>query len=178
MNFSLFHRLFLIILVSGCLSFKANASTLTNHQKTQKQEIPTKVRSNIIDIKKNLQLINFIGNAVIEKGQDSVLADKMTLFYLDDKSDNQKNQSKIKKIEASDNVKLFSDDYVATSDNGYYDPSQNSIILKNNVVVNNGASIAKGDKFIYNFKTKKGSFIGQKEDKRAIVIISNDKSLK
>jgi lipopolysaccharide export system protein LptA len=154
------------------LSTTSNASQIDNPKK-----IPTKVRSNIIDIKKNLHVIDFIGNVIVEKDQDSILADKMILFYQENKSDNQTTKSKIEKIEASDNVKFFSKDYVATSKNGYYNPDQDLLTLENDVVVNNGTSIAKGNKFIYNFKTKKGNLTEQDRVKRATVIIGNDKPL-
>jgi lipopolysaccharide transport protein LptA len=171
MNF--FRQTFLIIFQIIFLSNAANANQTNNPKK-----IPTKVSSNIIDIKKNLHVIDFIGNVVVEKNQDSILADKMTLFYQENKSGDQKAKSKIEKIEASDNVKFFSKDYVATSKNGYYDPSKDSLTLENDVIVNNGTSIAKGDKFIYNFKTKKGNLTGQSSEDRATIIIENDKPLK
>ncbi len=172
MNFILFCRIFLVTSQIIFLSTTSNASQIDNLNKTS-----TKVRSNIIDIKKNLHVINFIGNVVIEKDQDSILADKMTLFYQEAKSGNKSTDSKIKKIEAKNNVKFFSKNYVATSKNGYYDPEQNLLILENEVLVNNGTSIAKGNKFIYNFKTKKGNLAGQNTDKRTTIILGNDKPL-
>ena len=101
----------------------------------------------------------------------------MILFYQENKSGDQKAKSKIEKIEVRDNVKFFSKDYVATSKNGYYDPGQDSLTLENDVIVNNGTSIAKGNKFIYNFKTKKGNLTGQSAEERATIIIENDKPL-
>ena len=41
-------------------------------------------------------------------------------------------------------------------------PNKNIFILEKNVIVNNGTSILTGDKFIYDLKTKKGNFVGQK----------------
>lgn len=92
-------------------------------------------------------------------------------------------KSEIKKIEAFDNVRIFSEDFIASGEYGYYDPKQSFFVLERNVIVNNGTSIASGDKFVYNIKTKKGNFVGKKNetsitgnggDKRVVVVIGND----
>ena len=95
----------------------------------------------------------------------------------------QKGDSKIKRIDAYDNVKIFSEDFVGSGDYGYFDPLANLFVLEKNVIVNNGASLASGDKFIYDLKTKKGNFVGRRDEtsiaknngeKRVVVIIGED----
>lgn len=121
-----------------------------------------------------------------------MISERMLVFYEDSKNSEMKsfngaekglkqgNKSNIKKIEAKKDVKIFSADMVATGDSGYYDPQEDIFVLENNVVVNNGSSIGHGDKFIYNLKTQKGNFVGNKKeerisgDKRVIFVISND----
>ncbi len=165
------------------------------------KEAPTKIRSDIIDIKRKSQAVNFIGNVVIEKEDSTLLSQKMTVLY-DESKENKKNteavedteektseensapkpekQSSIKKIYTDEKVKIFSDEFVATGDSGYYDPKEDTFVLEKNVVVNNGVSIAKGDKFIHHISTKKSNFVGQKEDKtldedkRVVVILGDD----
>ena len=100
-----------------------------------------------------------------------------------------KQSSSIKRIDAKENVKIFSEEFIATGDMGYYDPSANIFVLEKNVMVNNGISIASGNKFIYDITTKKGNFVGFKDemainnkkeiegyekDKRVVVVIGND----
>ncbi len=151
----------------------------------------TRIRSDIIDIKRKSQAINFIGNVVVEKDDSSLLAEKMLVIYSEELEVNGvKKSSEIKKIEAQDNVKIFSEEFVASSDYGYFDPKKNIFVLQKNVIVNNGSSIAAGDHFIYSIASKKGKFIGDKKetteidssrDKRVVVIIgetSNEKSKK
>lgn len=168
---------FISQIIAAFLLFFLLAGNLYANQATNQKTVPTKVKANIIDIKKNLHVINFIGNAVVEKDQDIIFADKMILFYQESKTDTQTTKSKIEKIEAIDNVKLFSQDYVASSKNAYYIPDQDLLTMENEVTVNNGASVATGDKFLYNLKTKKGNFVGQSKEKRAKIIIGNDKPL-
>ncbi len=143
-----------------------------------KKETPTRIRADIIDIKRKLQIVDLIDNVVIEKDGSTILADKMKVFY-----EEMESETRVKKADAESRVKIFSDDFIANGDFGHYEPENNTITLEKNVIVNNGTSIASGDKFIYNLLTKKGNFIGEKDesdlknigsDKRVMVIIGND----
>jgi lipopolysaccharide transport protein LptA len=140
---------------------------------------PTRIRSDIIDIKRKSQVINFLKNVVVEKDNSSLLAQKMTVIYVNDSND----KSEIKKIEAFGDVKIFSEEFIASGEYGFYDPNKSIFVLEKNVIVNNGTSIASGNKFIYDIQTKKGNFVGKKDetsitgnggDKRVIVVIGDD----
>ena len=103
----------------------------------------------------------------------------MRVFYEEKKGETAK-QSAIKRIDAEKNVKIFSEEFIGTGDFGHYDPANNLFVLEKNVIVNNGVSIASGNKFVYNIKTKKGRFVGIKNeaviggDARVQVIIGED----
>jgi lipopolysaccharide transport protein LptA len=118
--------------------------------------------------------VTFINNVVVEKEDSSLLAQKMVVIY----EENSQKKSEIKKIEAFNDVKIFSQDFIANSQYGYYDPKKSIFVLEKKVIVNNGTSIASGEKFIYDIKTKKGNFVGQRQEesikKRVTVIIGND----
>lgn len=176
-----------------------NDSQITKKPAAKKgKEAPTKIRSDIMDIKRKNQTIDFFGNVIVEKEDSSMLADKMTVFY--EEKDNKKSsseeevkESSIKRINAESNVKVFSEEFIATGNSGYYEPKENIFVLEGNVIVNNGTSVANGSRFVYNTITKKGNFVGKKneiqikdlvknyesedkEDKRVVVIIGDDLS--
>jgi lipopolysaccharide transport protein LptA len=152
-----------------------------------KPETPTRIRSDIIDIKRKSQIINFINNVVVEKDDSSLLAQKMTVLY-DEKAEKSvgevgEKKSQIRRIDAKENVRIFSEEFIASGDAGFYDPAKNIFVLEKNVIVNNGTSIASGDKFIYDLTTKKSNFVGRKDetsitgnggDKRVVVVIGDD----
>lgn len=152
-----------------------------------KAQSQTRIRSDIIDIKRKSQTINFSGNVVVEKDDSILLAENMLVVYFENKD---AGDSEIKRIEARNNVKIFTEEFIASADFGYFDPSQDIFVLQKNVVVNNGSSIAGGEKFVYNLKTKKGKFVGNKNetsitgnggDKRVVVVIGEglkDKKVK
>lgn len=157
-----------------------------NAQKNQRKakNTQTRIRSDIIDIKQKSQKIDFIGNVVVERDDISLLSNKMEVFYVDKSVKN--SDSNIKEIKAFGDVKMFNDEFVASSDLANFFPDKNIFTLEKNVIVNNGTSILTGDKFIYDVKTKKGNFVGQKisnnseknnvktVDDRVTIIIGND----
>ena len=163
-----------------------DANAQKNSRKAKNMQ--TRIRSDIIDIKQKSQKIDFIGNVVVERDDTSLLSNKMEVFYIDKKNDKieTKNNSNIKEIKAFGDVKMFNDEFVASSDLANFYPDKNIFILEKNVIVNNGTSILTGDKFIYDLKTKKGNFVGKKinnnaeknnaknVDDRVIVIIGDD----
>ena len=124
--------------------------------------ITTKITANFIDIKRKSEMVNLIGNVTVEKEDLSIKADNMVVYYYENKGD-QDQGDKIKRIEAIDNVKIFNGDITATGKYGFYNPDQNNLILEKNVIFNNGTSVAKGQKFIYDLKTKKGNLVGKKD---------------
>jgi len=141
-----------------------------------------------MDIKRKSQTITFINNVVVEKDDSSLLAQRMIVLY-DEKKDGDKSEktSSIRRIDAKDNVKIFSEEFVGSGDSGYYEPDKSIFVLEKNVIVNNGTSIASGDKFIYDTRTKKGHFVGKKNetsitgnggDKRVVVVIGSEEDMK
>ena len=167
-------------MISLFVQFDANAQ-----KKIQKaKNTQTRIRSDIIDIKQKSQKIDFIGNVVVERDDASLLANKMEVYYSDKNA--VKNNSNVKEIKAFGDVKMFNDEFVASSDLANFYPDKNIFILEKNVIVNNGTSILTGDKFIYDLKTKKGDFAGQKTannseknnkktgDDRVTIIIGDD----
>ena len=182
---SKFNPVFFIffLVIFGCFIDSFAATKSSGVASGKGSESPTIIRSDIIDIKRKSQTINFLNNVVVEKDDSSLLAQKMKVIYDEKKKDASDGKSSIKRIEATDNVKIFSEEFIANGDFGYYDPENNTFILEKNVVVNNGTSIANGDKFIYNLMTKKGQFVGKKNessitengtDKRVVVVIGDD----
>lgn len=158
-----------------------------------KAETATRIRSDIIDIKRKSRIVKFINNVVVEKDDSSLLAKEMIVIYDEEESSgNPKSDASegasIKRIDASGNVKIFSEDFIASGDYGHYDPKRDVFVLEENVLVNNGTSIASGNKFIYYTKTKQSHFVGvnnetpisgennakKSGDNRVTVIIGNE----
>lgn len=152
-----------------------------------KKETPTKITSDVIDVNRKAQTVDFIGNVVVTKDDSRMLSNKMTVLYNEKKQPKRHNKadtelvtndntvdsqgkkeseeavSEIEKIIAKDNVRLFGEDIVATSKEGYYDPKKELFVLEKDVVANDGGSVGTGSLFIYELIAKKGYFVGEKQ---------------
>ena len=152
------------------------------------QEMVTSViRSKFISIKRHSGIIEFFENVIIEREDTSFLSDKMIAYYDEEKKEKIGNKDEagiIKKINAFGRVKIFNQEIVATGDTGSYDPSLGIFTIEENVIFNNGTSIANGKKFIYNINTKKSNLFGEEsqagqlKDSRVLIIIGEEEKNK
>ncbi len=158
---SLFFLIFSFILYEDCNSKTVNSSQdIINHKKSNKITLnsETRISANFIEINKKVENIILTGNVVIEDSESSLLSEKMTIIF--EKKTAENKNAKIKKIFSDKKIKIFNKETTATGDSGYYDPINSIFVLENNVIVNNGISVANGEKFVYNLITKKGDLIG------------------
>jgi lipopolysaccharide transport protein LptA len=118
---------------------------------------------NIKIIQKNNRII-FTNNVIARKDDVVVLSDIMTVNHNKKKSD-------INNIITTGRIRISNQEFIATGDKGFYDAKSKIFTLSENVIFNNGASDASGEKFIYNFKTKKVSLINNKKSSRGKVKI-------
>jgi lipopolysaccharide export system protein LptA len=179
--------LFTLLAIIAPNSFSANSSASKSSD-----VIETKITSDFINLKRKSETIDFINNVVVEKEDTSFLADRMIAHYYENKKNKPKNKpdnkpiaqdsKSIKKIDATGNVRIFNQEFIATGDFGFYDPKKGTFTIEKNVVFNNGTSIAKGEKFIYNTINKKGYLVGKKSkkdlfnksDERVVVVIGSN----
>lgn len=137
--------------------------------KNIQKSVKTRISSDIIDIKKKTQTIDFINNVIVEREDISLLAKKMTIFYYDNKTTKEASKSWIKEIKAYNNIRLFNNEFTANADLASFDPDKNIIILEKNVTVNNGTSVINSEKFIYNLDNKKGQIYGNSQENYQII---------
>ncbi len=182
-----FSKILIIFALISCPVFAQEQSEKSTQKPARAKATKTRITSDFIDIKRKTQKIDFLGNVVVKNGPDMMTSQKMTVFYKEEDkntpttANGASNDNSIEKIIANGDVKIFSSDFVATSDDGYYSPAESLFILENKVIVNNGDSIATGEKFIYDLQTRKGNFVGKsnniksrtKEDNRVVVIIGD-----
>lgn len=153
------------IIVSAVFSLLHLEVLAASNKKSSKDfngDAPTKIRSKKIDIKRDKQEIRFIDDVIVENGESSMLSKEMLVIYEEKKG--AEKTTDIKRIDAIGNVKIFNEEFIATSNSGYYIPSKEQFVLEDNVIVNNGTYISSGSKFIYNLLTKESRFVGVKNE--------------
>jgi len=112
----------------------------------------TNIKSEKFDVFWKKKLGNFIGNVILTKNDTSVHADKMIAFL------NYKT-NELEKIHAFGNVKITDKENIATGSFGEYVVATEILTLKENVTLQKGENIAKGDLLHYNFTTQKANLV-------------------
>jgi lipopolysaccharide transport protein LptA len=149
----------------------------------QGEMVKTTIYSKFISVKRKSGIIEFLDNVIVEQEDISFLADRMLVYYDENKKEevgDAAEVSAIKKIDAFGHVKIFNQEFVATGQTGSYDPALGVFTIEENVTFNNGTSLANGNKFVYNVETKKSNLFGNDtkenglKDNRVLVIIGEE----
>lgn len=112
-------------------------------RKSQGEPIVITSQSLIADNRAKTAL--FEGTVIAKKGEITLFADKMLVYYSEEKGD-----SSIKKIEAEGNIKLVRDKRVITSRfASYFAEPDEKIVFTGEPVASDGENVIKGTKMIY-----------------------------
>jgi lipopolysaccharide export system protein LptA len=130
--------LFSLFIASQCIAAGAD-----EQEKTVKEPIIITSKSLTTDNKAKTAL--FEGNVVAKKGDRTMYADKMLIYYSEEKGGNS-----IKKIEAEGNVKLVRGDRVVTSKFAtYFAEPEERIIFTGDPRASEGENVVTGTKITY-----------------------------
>ena len=125
-------KIFTIVIIGFFWAINCNAKNNYNSK--------IHIKSEFITILKDKNKIIFNKNAVATKQDSTIISNKIIAYY-DDKI------SKIKNFNAIGNVRIFNGEFTVTGDRGVYNINKNTFVLHDNVIFNNGISVANGKKF-------------------------------
>lgn len=89
----------------------------------------------------------FEGNVVAKRGDMTLFADKMTVYYSEEKGG-----SNIRKIDAEGNVKLIKDKRIVTSKFATYFAEEEKVVFTGEPVASEQDNVVKGTKMIFFIK--------------------------
>lgn len=149
---------------------------LINNSYAADNLVKTNIKSEIIKVIKDKNIIEFKKNVILTRDDLSFLSDKMTVFT------NEKstiNNNSIEFIKAKGNVKIFNEEFVATGNSGFYDVKNNIFKIFGNVILNEGTKIAYGEEFTYDINSANGFLssnnVNDSDNKtRSTIIINED----
>jgi len=159
----------MLLLIAIFISL-ANITIANSTQLLPSKPSEIHIKSDQIIITQDQDKISFKDNVVITKDDVVMLSNLMLVSYHNDKQN-------IKDINLLGRVKILNDEFTASGNKGSYNIKKEELTLHENVIFNNGLSLANGEKFIYNFKTRKFSLISNQnndKDKVLIIIKEND----
>lgn len=131
---------------------KAESSPAKNVKQQKKEEsVPLIITSDTLTADNKSKTALFEGSVVAKKGDMMMFADKMLVYYTDDKG-----QSNVKKIEADGNVKVIRSDKVIMSKSAvYHADSEEYIIFTGEPRAMDGDNIVTGTKMTYFLKDER-----------------------
>lgn len=124
-----------------------------------------KITSDIFKADDNGKILKFEGNVNAIRDNMIMKSDEMIVHYNENRAEND-DASSISKVIATGNISLDTPTDNAKSDNGVFDLTSNIITLTNNVVIEKGKNIVKGDTFVYNVNTGVGTLNSPSDLKR------------
>ena len=115
------------------------SETITNAQesalKDHNVEKPLDISADRLEVKQKENIAFFTGNVVVTQSDMSLVSDRITVFYEEDREEN--NSSSISRLDASGNVTLTSPTETIRSTWGVYDFEERIITLGGKVEFNN-----------------------------------------
>lgn len=103
--------------------------------------------------------ITFYGKVRVRQAGMDIYADKITLYYQTDKSE------EVDRVEIDGRLRIVQDDRVATADHGLFLNRQGQVLLTGNAEVHQAGSSVSGDEIIY-FINEARSIVKSQPDSR------------
>ncbi|MFI4955351.1 MAG: LptA/OstA family protein [Gammaproteobacteria bacterium] len=143
-------RFSLTFLFLLCLPLIAKAQEMLLDQSNKQ---PIDITSEELIFYRSQNIAVFSGHVVAIQGDTTVKANKMEVFFNGGNTKSDEKLSKVKSINLKENVEIITPQEKATATNGVYNVEQGIFTLNDDVVMNQGETILKGDKMVYNKNT-------------------------
>lgn len=111
------------------------------------KSVPIIIRSDRLEVDDELKLITFTGNVVATKGELKIRCKKMVIYYTSS-GNSTTNRSKISKIVATGNVKIYRGRQggIATSKRAIYYQEKDKLVLTGRPMVRKGKDFVEGER--------------------------------
>ncbi|HTZ17082.1 MAG TPA: LptA/OstA family protein [Dissulfurispiraceae bacterium] len=139
---------FLVVLfLASCFLLQTSAS-FAEEKDAKKEPVPTVITSDSLTADNKAKTALFMGSVVAKKGDMTLYADRMLVYYVDSGSGNN-----IDKIEAEGNVKLTRGDRIVTAGKAIYyaGPEERAVFTESPRAIE-GKNVVTGTKMTYYMK--------------------------
>jgi len=164
---------------SGAVFAAEQPKTAATEKKPE--DVPIQITADQLVSNNEEKYAEFIGNVKATQADFVITADTLKIYYegdlLDTEEKTNQNDDMLKKIVASGNVKIRSDQYNADTENAEYDTQTLTIILTGeNSKVFSGKSSITGSKIILHRKDGRFKVLGDKKTRVEATIFSGGKA--
>jgi len=116
--------------------------------------LPVEVTSDTLNVNQQDGSAEFVGNVIVVQGEMRLTAARVLVIYSED-------QSAIERLEAREDVVLVSPPDAAEGDFAEYSIDSGVIVMKGNVLLNQGPSTISGDELTANLTTGTATMAGR-----------------
>jgi len=152
-----FRRLGTIALIAAAALFANTAWTADQPQTDQPDNEPIQIVADQLISYNDDKYAEFVGNVKVTQGEFTITSDKLRIYYQGELLEDEKSGSDeeiLKKIIATGNVKISSEQYNAETDKAEYDTTDKTVILSGeNSKVISGKNSISGSKITLNQKS-------------------------
>jgi lipopolysaccharide export system protein LptA len=173
------YALITIALFAGVADAAGESKTAATENKTE--DVPIIITADQLISNNEEKYAEFIGNVKAAQADFVMTSDTLRIYYegdlLNKEEKNNQDDETLKKIVASGDVKIRSDQYNADTENAEYDTKTMIIILsgENSKVFSEKSSIT-GSKIVLNRKTGRFKVLGGKKERVEATIFSGGKA--
>ncbi len=157
-------RFVLIILLVFNFTFSA--------QVKDKNITPTLIEADKLKYDNKNALAIYKGNVIVKRGDFTLWADKMYIYFSKKKQDKKEDKSQLEKIEAIGNVRFKKGEYVGKSEKAEYYENGRYIKLIGKATLEKKGNKVEGDIITYYLDTEE-AFVSGKNRVRTIIINEN-----
>jgi lipopolysaccharide export system protein LptA len=173
------YALIIIALIAGVADAAGESKAAATENKSE--DVPIVITADQLISNNEEKYAEFIGNVNAAQADFVITADKLRIYYegdlLDSEEKTNQNDEMLKKIVASGNVKIRSDQYNADTENAEYDTQTMIIILSGeNSKVFSGKSSITGSKIILYRKDGRFKVMGSKKERVEATFFSGGKA--
>jgi len=174
------YALITVVLIAGGVADAAGESKAAATE-DKSEDVPIIITADQLISNNEEKYAEFIGNVNAAQADFVITSDKLRIYYegdlLDSEEKTNQNGDPLKKIVASGNVKIRSDQYNADTENAEYDTQTMIMILSGeNSKVFSGKSSITGSKIIWYRKDGRFKVLGGKKERVEATIFSGGKA--
>ncbi|HYA13990.1 MAG TPA: LptA/OstA family protein [Syntrophales bacterium] len=152
-----------LILIFISFSYLGAKEVNTGKKLKLDKDQPIQIVSDRLDAYNEKKLVIFSGNAVATKGDITIKADRLLLYYKKDPRVPEKagaqsigNTGDLEKIEAKGHVTITKGERIVTGDDAIFYQDTQKIIINSNAVMREGRNIIHGDRIVVYLNEDRG----------------------
>ena len=150
-----FHRIIIFACVLIAVLYQPGEVLGQTKQKPRiEKDQPIQIVSDRLDAYNEKRMVVFSGNAVATQGARTIRADRLTLYYKENKKTAGRSTAEVEgtgdleRVEAKGHVTITEGERVVTGEDAIFEQDVQKITMTGNAVLREGANIVRGDRIV------------------------------